>query len=52
VNAGYKNIFKFYNYNHFGAGIVLLILLCIPPLIDLYMEAIVAESKDFFQYIA
>ncbi len=26
----------------------MLIVLCIPPLIDLYMEVIVAESKDFF----
>jgi hypothetical protein len=38
------DLFKFYGLSHNCAGLVLIILLMIPPLTDLYMEITIAES--------
>ena len=44
INVNCEDFFKFYNLSHLGAPFVLIILLIIPPLLDLYMEIVVAES--------
>jgi hypothetical protein len=38
------DLFRFYGMSHSGAAVVLIVLLLIPPLIDLYMEVMIAES--------
>ena len=44
IKANCGDFFGFYNLSHTGAAVVLIVLLLIPPLLDLYMEIIVAES--------
>ena len=44
IDVNCMDLFRFYGMSHSGAAIVLIVLLLIPPLIDLYMEVIVAES--------